>query len=443
MTEAKKRRRVFGPLFYATLVLGVLGLVVRGALYVDQAGTEWRRYSAVRDGVSSPDAPARARAYTELRAWPTEESQPILIAEARDAHANGRAEACWELAQTGKNLEELVPLLLDAGQDPREEVRERAVAALAWLLAQTGGNVVARERAMPERLETLRGYALEFFGRLAAEDGAESVRAAAVTAVADCATPVDSASVLEAATRDPKRSVRLAAGMALLKTKGADDPLAARTLVAYIADPAPIPDRVVVFQGIMETRHDPLRQQAVQAIATLMPKCEPAILPELILCLEVAGRQAAAAVPALEKLAKQSDDPVVRGRAGIAVADLLEFHDLSEVNLFEDIFEAPRISGMVPTEEEMSGKAEVVPYSPRVVAVLRRVMGDEAIGLEWRQGAILRLGHANPGELTDAAGLLIRQLGNEDPKVRVIAHRLLGQIVLQTPVKISELGGSK
>jgi HEAT repeat protein len=280
--------------------------------------------------------------------------------------------------------------------------------------------------------------------RIVREDQVGAVRAAAVSALSDLGTPPAFLSVLEAATRDRYRGVRLAAAMALLKAKGADNPLVVQTLVAYIADPNPIPDRIVVFQGIMQGGHDRLQQETVKAIANLLPNCDPGVLADLILCLEVAGKQAAPAVPALEKLANQSDDPDVRGRASIAVADLLEFHDLSEVNDIDlNIFSGGAMIGMAPSAGEVTGNADVPPYSPRVVKLLKRVIGDDAIGRDWRAGAILRLSLANAPDLADAARVLIRQLGSENPTIRVNALSLLGQVVAQSPVKLSELDGSK
>ena len=204
---------------------------------------------------------------------------------------------------------------------------------------------------------------------------------------------------------DGDRDVRLAAAKALLAVNGPGDPSAARVLVALIADPEPVGDRHQVLAALAAAGAE-TREQAVAALAGLLTRADPSVLPDVIDCLAAAGPVAKSALPTLEGLLKNKDANV-RGSVGIAVAAI-------------------------------EGKG-----SPRAVKVLVGLVSDAEVPTGWRLAALESVREANPSALAGATPDLIRQLGDTDAGVRVAALEMLSQIVLDTRAELPGPAGGK
>ena len=85
------------------------------------------------------------------------------------------------------------------------------------------------------------------------KDRSSAVRTAAAEALAGFGPDPAAAADLIAATGDLDRAVRFAASVALLKLNGPTDSPAARTLVALVADPDAVPDRLAIFEVLKRT----------------------------------------------------------------------------------------------------------------------------------------------------------------------------------------------
>jgi HEAT repeat protein len=439
MAEAVKRRRMFGPLFYVTAAVGVAGLMARAGLYLDELRNRESANSAITQaGLRSMDPQARLAAIESLGRSGSQSSVKTLVDEARDAKSADRAAACHALGNLGGGARELVPTLMSATGDERAEVRREAVAAIGALLGRASGRFGSGVATSADGLEGLREQASTICLRLLREDRDDDVRAAAVTALAEFGGG-PWVGAIEAAMKDKVRSVKLAAALALLTLKRADEPNVARTLGELVADPDPVADRRMTFETILKDGSERLRDEAIGALAALVPGCEPGVLPEVLGCFEMAGPHAVTAVPALEVLVKTHQDAAVRGRAAVVIADALEPRDLSDAIMW-DVAE-PNYRGQAePVTSGTDWKVGVKPYSPHVAAILGKILEDETMAYEWREAAILRLHDANPEALSKASRELTRQLGRDDRTVRVRALNLLKLIVGRVPVAVPGSG---
>jgi HEAT repeat protein len=128
---SRPRRRVFGRLFYSTLILTVLvgayTVVLRlGALINDRYEVH-----APVEMLRGAHPASRERATELLAARGREVLVPILLETAHDERAEVRAMACRSLAGAGADPSVVIPTLIAAAGDVQEEVRIEAARGLA------------------------------------------------------------------------------------------------------------------------------------------------------------------------------------------------------------------------------------------------------------------------------------------------------------------------
>jgi HEAT repeat protein len=341
---------------------------------------------------------------------------PYLVEAAGDPSGELRARACRYLLETGTDLEAVVPILAAAASDKDDNVRADAVLAFGRLLGlrspqqqlanmrgvtlpeivilQTDRVVGVRRRELTPGLRAQTIKAL----RLLLKDHVSNTRIAAAVLLAQLGPDPEVYVDLITATGDSEPGVRFAAARALLKVDQTHDGIAVKTLVALIASPDPISDRSAVLDVVKSTSVH-VQDQVVAALASRLADVDSTVLPDVIDALVAAGPRAQAALPALERLLND-EDPVRRESAGIAVATIV-------------------------------GKA-----SPRVLAILLRMIDDVALTRESRQSALGRIRELNVADLIEATPILIRQLGSKDPEVRSAALEMLSGIIIDTPAKM-------
>ena len=254
---------------------------------------------------------------------------------------------------------------------------------------------------------------------------------------------------LAAACGDDDRAVRLAASRSLSRVNGPDDPSAARTLIALLADPGPVADRPEILK-VIGGLNDAAQDRAVAARRPCCRMATPAVIPDVLVCLPLAGPRAKAALPALEAMLDHGE-PALRGGAGLAIIAIEGGPGLaSPPNA------APAAMGMAAMLQGggggmgMAGGAALAlstpasggQVNPRVVAVLTRILGDAGIPLEVRANALGMTQAIDPAWLAKATPGLVRQLADPDPNVRRTALELLSSIIDATPVELPAAGAS-
>jgi HEAT repeat protein len=235
------------------------------------------------------------------------------------------------------------------------------------------------------------------------KDPSSRVRTSAAKALEDYGRDPEVVADLVTAADDEEREVRVAAAQALLKLNGAGDRTAARTLLAMVADPGPIPDRLIILTALSAASED-VRGRAVALLAELSSRAEPSVLPDVISCLIEIGPLARGALPALGRLLND-EDPDLRAEVGMAVV-------------------------MIEGKE-----------SQRAVEILARMIADAELTQERRQTALGMLQEVNRAAAAKSTSALIRQLGDADPQVRRNALDLLSQIVDDTAAEMPAPAG--
>ena len=451
---SRPRRRLFGPLFYSTLVIALLVGIYAAILnapeifeHVGRALNERREVQSLAEGLRAEDAAARDRAAQRLMAKGLEVSMPILREAARDPRGEVRAVACRSMAEGWGDPSQSFPSLIAAAGDGDELVRleaARGLGRLAVSLSRLRG--LRSPSGVPGGLTSAqRDDSVRVLRRLL-KDPSSLVRAAAAGALGEFGPDPSASADLTAAAGDDDRAVRLAAARSLVKVNGPGDATAARALIAMLADPGPVPDRPEILQ-VVSGLSDAVQDQAVAALAGLLSRGDPAVVPDVLACLPMAGPRAKAALPALEAMLDHAE-PALRAAAGMAIVAIEGDEGL------QALLNAPSAgmsmammgaggmpmggAGMSP----MSGGAGMAPpatggkASPRVVAVLVRILGDAEVPLEMRMNALGMTQAVAPATLAKATPDLIRQLADPRPNVRRAALDLLNGIIDATPVEL-------
>jgi HEAT repeat protein len=139
--------------------------------------------------------------------------------------------------------------------------------------------------------------------------------------------------------------------------------------------------------------------QAIAALASLLTEANLPIRQDVIDCLVAAGPVARSALPALEQLLNDKD-PDKRNKAGVAI-----------------------------TKIEAKSSARTLP-------ILLGLIADVAATRDERQSLIEMIRESNAADLVKVTPILIRQLGSQNPQIRVDAMEMLGTIVGDTPAEM-------
>jgi HEAT repeat protein len=397
---SRPRRRMFGPLFYTTVVVAILLTALTEVYTGFPMVTEWLRERSLIRSLRADDSGEREAAATTLVKLGSGSAVPQLIAAARDPRADLRAMACRYLIRAGAELDVVVPILVAAANDVEENVRYEAACAFGCLISPgVPGRAQLIVTSHGELSPSLRSASIKALRRLV-YDQASPTRILAADALGLFGPDPEAAADLAAVTGDNDRDVRFAAARALLKVGGPNDPVAGRTLVALVADPEAIADRRAILDVVLSAGED-VRGQAVAALARLvagvdLPHDKDDIHGDVVDCLVSCGPRARAALPTIERLLN-AEDPVERATAGIAAATI-------------------------------EGNA-----SPRSISILLNMIDDLAIAPESRQAALEKIREFNEAELVKATPILIRQLGSKSADVRLTAMGMLASIIENTP----------
>jgi HEAT repeat protein len=393
---SRPRRKVFGPLFYSTLVVALLATAYTQFVTLWPRIEERLRIESLSSALRGADPSAREPAAAALARWDDSSGLPSLREAARDARAEVRALACRWLARTGGDPSAIVSVLVAAAGDDQEAVRLEAARGLGQISGLGAQISWPSSGTPPGRAPARRPEVLQALNQLL-KDRSDAVRAAAAEALGEFDPDPAVASALGAATGDQSRAVRFAAARTLIIRWGRDRS-AIRTLVAMVADPEPIPDRGAVLE-ILKGAGDEAWDQSVAALTELLSHADPLVLPDVINCLTTLGDRARPALPALERLWKDQD-------AGVSVA-------------------ARQAIVAIEGRE-----------TPRGLAILLEMIADPTIPIDERQTAMGTVIEVNRSGLVQVTPSLIRQLGDANVDVRTSAAELLSVIVRNTPAQM-------
>jgi HEAT repeat protein len=395
MVMSQPRRKLFGPLFYSTLLAAVLVSIFAGIQLGKPRVEEWLRRHRLVAAMHNPRA--RLAAMPDL-AWEDDEfSVPLLAEAARDQDEDVRISACQCLVNKRAEPRLVMDLLADAVGSANEEVRYKA----AWLLGRgsfqpdegeatsTGSQLEEASATRKERFALLR--------RLV-DDRSVKIRAAAISTLGEFGADPGAAAALAAAANDRDRGVRLAAATTILRINGPDDPTAATILCGLLANPEPSAIRQAALHVVRLTSRK-TQEQAIKTLAGTISRADPIVLEQVVNCLSVAGPIARIALPSLDKLL-DDDEPVTRAAAARAILRI----EQSE--------------------------------TPRVLAVMAELVAEKSLPQDWRIEALDMIKLRNPAALGKVSAGLIRQLGDPSADVRGTALALLSLIVPDTAAEM-------
>ena len=164
---SRPRRKMFGPLFYTTVVVAVLLTALTEVYTGFPAVSEWLRERSLIRSLRADDSGEREAAWTTLVKIGSDSAVPQLIAAARDPRADLRALACRYLIRAGTELDVAVPILVAAANDVEENVRYEAACGTfprphppgrAW--ARRAGVATHKRKMSPSlRSESIKGPA--------------------------------------------------------------------------------------------------------------------------------------------------------------------------------------------------------------------------------------------------------------------------------------------
>jgi HEAT repeat protein len=392
---SRPRRRMFGPLFYTTVVVAVLLTALVGVYVRLPTVAEGLRERSLIRSLRADDSREREAAAASLVELGSGSAVPHLVEAARDPRADLRVLACRYLIRAGTELDVVVPILVTAASDVEEKVRSEAACAFACLIPPgVPGRAQLIAATHGKMSPGLRAESIKVLRRLV-RDQSSLTRIAAADALGLLGADPEAAADLAVATGDNNRDVRFAAAQALLKVSGPNDRSAGRTLVALVADPEPIADRRAILDVVFSAGEE-VQDQAVAALARLLADVDLPIHGDVVDCLVACGPRARAALPTFERLLND-EDPAERAIAGIALATI-------------------------------GGNA-----NPLAILSLLNMIDDLAIAPESRQAALEKIREFNEAELVKATPILIRQLGSKSAEVRLTAMGMLGTIIENTP----------
>jgi HEAT repeat protein len=401
-----RKRRMFGPLFYSTLVIAVLVTVyvefeiyqpnIQGYL---QERAAWQQEQALLVELESEDSMTRERALAALMRAHSEAVVPYLVKAARDPRREVRALASRHLTETSSNLDVIVPALIAAASDADDAIRLQAALAFDRIRLQAefqAGGATAGS-STKERQTRLSSECITTLRELL-KDKVAPTRVAAADALGQFGPESGVTADLVTATADPDRRLQLAAAKSLLKINGPDDPTAGRVLVSLIGSRDPTGDRMMILD-VVKSASAQIQGEAIAALASLLSEADLVIHQDVIDCLVAAGPVARTALPAIEKLLNDKD-PMQRNMAGVAIT-------------------------------KIGGKA-----SAHTLSILLGLIADVTVEPEKRHSLIEMIRVSNAADLAKVTPILIRQLGNKNPQVRFDAMEMLGTIIGDTPAEM-------
>jgi HEAT repeat protein len=295
-----------------------------------------------------------------------------------------RAEWCRALGRLGAEPRRLIPVLIDAARDEREDVRTAAATALRWGPVGDSALIALRDQTLCRLLS----------------DPDVEVRRAAIGAVEALGSDPRRAECLTARLSDEFPEIRVLAARALLRIDPPSAPKVGRSLVPLLADPEPVIDRRLVIEVLVQVEAG-TQEEVVAALIPLLAYSDESVRASAIDALRAFGSSASSALPSLWRLFRDKGSGV-RGLAGMAIL-------------------------------EIGGEGQ--PYEPEVHAA---IVSDPHVELEQRGGLLESLMVSGPASVPNVSAALIRQLGDAQPGVRQDALELLRQLSDAGPIKLPQ-----
>ncbi len=394
---SRPRRKMFGPLFYTTVVVALL-LTASVEVYTGlPTVTDWLWKRSLIRSLQADDSREREAAVASLVKLDGGLAVPHLVEAARNPRADRRALACRYLVEAGTEHEVVVPILAALASDVDATVRYEAACAFGRLSLDASRSAQLTVTTRAGLAPGMRAESIKALRRLV-RDQASLTRVAAADALGLFGPDPEAAADLAAAAGDKDRDVRFAAARALMKVSGDRDRLAGPTLVALLADPEPIADRRAVLDLVLSAGLE-VQDQAVVALARLLTDVALPVHGDMVDCLVAFGPRAQVALPTLER-SLNDEDPAARAIAAIAAATI-------------------------------AGRA-----NPQTIPILLKTIDDVAVTPDFRQAALEKIRELNEAELVKATPILIRQLGSRSAEVRFTAMNMLGTIIGNTPAEM-------
>jgi HEAT repeat protein len=395
-------KKVFGRLFYSTLVIALVAAGYKGVITAWPRIAEWRELRSLEGDLRSADPITREAAVGPLSRKGIAVCVPYLLQAARDPREEVRALACRSLVSVGADSPTVLPVLIGAAGDDESEVRREAAVGFGRLAAYAP-QAARWSREWPAGLTP--GESSECVRVLCRllKDREVTVRAASARSLGETGPDPAAHDDLVAALRDDYRAVRFAAARALLRADGAAEPSAVAIFVALFSDPEWVADDREALEALKDLGAE-VQGQALLAIAGLLARVDLSdrrneIRHHAIDTLVTFGPAARPALPALEALLNDTD-PDLRAHAVLAVVAI-------------------------------EGKDR-----PGMSARLLGIVTDRAFTFDRRTAALGVLREISPAAMAKASQALIRQLGDADRDVRGVAVTLLIDIVNETPAEM-------
>ncbi len=400
MSNPAPRRKPFGPLLYSTLFVAILVAGYTLYIKVETYAMEWREAKQIETGLHSNVRQERDRATTNLFSISNRHAESILLAALADPKPEVRLNACRALIHFGAPMSRVLPTLLTASTDSRDEIREEAAVSFgevmqsAWF--KLGPQLASEDPAREAEIAQCRTQLAQLL-----RDRAVSVRIGTANVLTNQGRGTQELiKELEAATSDSDSGVRFAAARAILLVQGARSELAVRTLIALLVDLDSSVDHYQIVALLRQAGNATLAR-ATRAIIERMARADQVELPELIGYIRlIGGEQARAALPVL--------------RGFVTAGDRLSRSSAAEAIV------------------ELEG-----PESPQAIAIVSQTVGDPELDESQRMAALQSLAEVDRVALSKTAKALVQQLGDPDSEVRRVASMLLGQLVLIVPADLT------
>ena len=397
---SQPRQRIFGPLFYSTLFLAVVVLVVSGAVSI----RPWVLQQGQRDNflvdLQGPDPARREVAAQGLSSQGEDIARPVFVKLTSDPRVELRALAYRHLGVMIQKPGLIVPMLLPAAMDPEVLIRveaTRGLGIMAPVLNPTDPLVLAQSGLDP----SVRAKSLSVLNQRLA-DPESMVRAEAVVALGQYGGSPEFLEKLNALLDDKDRRVRMLAARTLMSVlRDPEEPRAIGTLLTLLSDPEPIGDRSEVLHTLMGSS-DAVQNQAAAALARLFGEVEDAVRPDILECLVTMGPRASVALPLFEKSWAKEEDPTIRAQVGQMIA---------------------RLDGSL---------------KPRSIEILSTLVTDPLFPEAARLEAMEVLNPAGPAVLAKLSSRLVEQLAHPSSEVRRVAAALLQTVVAQVPAELPD-----
>ena len=278
---AERRRAISSPVFYSALVAcGMVGLYYGVELAAPHVKRWVEQWSLGRQMRSANDQ-VRVNAVLSMQNMPPDLTTPYLIDAVKDPSVVVRIAACRILAMRDTPDELLIPVVAAEAGNASDEIRVDAAQVFGQILARSTQN----RKAAGTGPSAAGAKAAAILCQLL-KDSSSEVRAEAADSLGEDLGPAPAE--LVAAADDADRAVRLAVARSLMRRNGPDDPTAARLLCTMVAEPAPIADRFLILK-MLEKMSAKVHDRAIRALADLVPRVDPAVLPDVIACLGESG----------------------------------------------------------------------------------------------------------------------------------------------------------